>query len=179
MMLQVKKFRVKDISRICSWIKSERDLVQWSGPIFCWPMSQKQFRQHLRAAKGKAVTLYPFGLYRGSILVGYCEIFGYNRKTSSAQLSRVIISPRHRNKGFAQIMIGGVLSFGFEKLGLNRLGLGVFDFNKPAIKCYKNAGFKLEGTLRESAKVGDNYWNCHIMSILRKEWQFGRRFVMR
>ena len=50
-------------------------------------------------------------------------------------------------------MISPVLKFGFEELGLNRIALGVFDFNKSAIKCYKNMGFKLEGTLRQSAKV--------------------------
>jgi len=68
-------------------------------------------------------------------------------------------------------MIARVLRFGFCELGLNRIALGVFDFNKSAIKCYKNMGFKLEGTLRQTSKVGDSFWNCHMMSILRKEWQ--------
>lgn len=80
------------------------------------------------------------------------------------------ISPGHRNKGFSQIMIDHVLRFGFQELELNRIGLSVFDFNKPAIKCYKKLGFTLEGTLRESARVNNSFWNCHMMSILRKEW---------
>jgi RimJ/RimL family protein N-acetyltransferase len=114
--------------------------------------------------------LYSFGLYKGDLLIGYCELAGVHRKAQAAQLSRVIISPRHRNKGLAIIMIKYVLAFGFQELGLNRIGLGVFDFNKPAIKCYKKVGFTLEGTLRESARVGDSFWNCHMMSLLRKEW---------
>jgi RimJ/RimL family protein N-acetyltransferase len=171
MRLQVEKFRARDIGRVCSWIKSEAIMVLWAGPSFSWPMTQKQFREQLRAAKGKAATLFPFGLYRGSTLIGYCELARYDRKSQSAHLSRVIISPKHRYKGLARIMIGRVLRFGFEELGLNRIMLGVFDFNKPAIKCYKKMGFTLEGTLRESAKVGDSFWNCHMMSILRKEWQ--------
>ena len=65
MQSQVEKFRAGDIGRVCSWIKSERALVQWAGPIFSWPMTQKQLREQLRAAKGKAATLFPFGLYRG------------------------------------------------------------------------------------------------------------------
>ena len=168
--MQIKRFREKDIGRVCSWIKSERALVQWAGPIFSWPMTRKQFREQLQATKGKRPTLYPFGLYRGDTVIGYCELAAYSRKSNSAQLSRVIISPKYRNKGLAQKMIDSVLKFGFEELELNRIGLGVFDFNKPAIKCYKNIGFKLEGTLRESSKVGSHYWNCHLMSILRKEW---------
>jgi RimJ/RimL family protein N-acetyltransferase len=105
------------------------------------------------------------------MLIGYCELARYDRKSQSAHISQVIISPKHRSKGFAKIMIGSVLKFGFEELGLNRIMLGVFDFNKPAIKCYKKMGFKLEGTLRQTTKVGDSFWNCHMMSILRKEWQ--------
>ncbi|MGA2678075.1 MAG: GNAT family protein [Sedimentisphaerales bacterium] len=171
MQLQVEKFRAGDIGRVCSWIKSERAMVQWAGPSFSWPMTQKQLREQLRAAKGKSATLFPFGLYRGYILIGYCELARYDRKSQSVHLSRVIISPKHRNKGFAQIMIARVLRFGFCELGLNRIALGVFDFNKSAIKCYKNMGFKLEGTLRQTSKVGDSFWNCHMMSILRKEWQ--------
>jgi RimJ/RimL family protein N-acetyltransferase len=177
MQLQVEKFKVRDISRICSWIKSEAAMVQWAGPAFSWPMTQKQLLGQLRTAKGKAATLFPFGLYRGSVLIGYCELARYDRKSQSAHLSRVIISPKHRNKGLAQIMIASVLRFGFGELGLNRIALGVFDFNKLAIKCYKKMGFKLEGTLRESSKVGDSFWNCHMMSILRKEWQANRSKV--
>jgi len=170
MPLQVKRFREKDIRRVYSWIKSERVLVQWAGPIFSWPFTQKQFRDHLRASRAKQPTFYPFGLYKGDLLVGYCELSDVHRKAQAARLSRVIISPGYRNKGLAQIMIENVLGFGFQEFGLNRIGLGVFDFNKPAIKCYKKLGFVLEGTLRESAKVGNSFWNCHMMSILRKEW---------
>ena len=32
-------------------------------------------------------------------------------------------------------------------------------------------GFSFEGALRESEKVGDTYWDYHLMSILRKEWK--------
>ena len=171
MQLQVKKFRAGDIGRVCSWITSEKIMVQWAGPAFSWPITQKQLRQRLRAARCKTPTLFPFGLYHGSTLIGYCELAEYNRKSQSAYLSQVIISPKHRNKGLALIMISRVLKFGFGELGLHRIGLGVFDFNKPAIRCYKKMGFKMEGTLREAFKVGNCFWNCHAMSILHKEWQ--------
>jgi len=68
-------------------------------------------------------------------------------------------------------MLIEVLYYGFQKLQLNRIGLAVFDFNTPAINCYKKLGFVLEGTLRQSVKVGDSFWNCLLMSVLQKEWQ--------
>jgi RimJ/RimL family protein N-acetyltransferase len=60
---------------------------------------------------------------------------------------------------------GSVLKFGFDELGLNRIGLGVFYFNKPAIKCYKNMGFKLEGTLRDDGRK-------HEISLILKNMAF-------
>ena len=169
--MELTKFKQKHIPEILGWIKNESEMVQWSGPIFSWPLSRKQFLKHLEAAKSEPPTLYPFGLYHNGSFMGYGELWGHYRNFKSAIASRIIVSPQSRNKGMGQWMIGKLLEFGFEELGLNRIGLGVFDFNKPAIKCYEKTGFTMEGTLRESAKVEDTYWDCHIMSILRNEWK--------
>ena len=146
-------------------------MAQWAGPIFHWPLTQKQFRKHLETARSEPPTLNPFGLYHRSRIIGYCELSGHNRKSNSAIASRIIISPRKRNKGLGQFMLMKLLEFGFDEINLNRIGLGVFDFNTSAIQCYKNLGFVHEGTLRQSAKVNGAYWNCHLMSILHKEWK--------
>jgi RimJ/RimL family protein N-acetyltransferase len=146
-------------------------MVQWAGPIFSWPITQKQFREHIKTGKTRPATLYPFVLINRNRVVGYCELSRYCRNTNQATLSRFIVSPKNHNQGMATFMINEILRFGFNRLNLNRIGLGVFDFNETAIGCYSKAGFILEGTLRESAKVGDAYWNCHLMSILRKEWK--------
>jgi len=163
-------FKQKYVRDVLDGIKTEADMVQWAGPVFTWPMTQKQFRQHLQAAKQEPITLYPFALVRDNRILGYSELSRYCRNSRQATLSRVLVLPRYRSRGLAAYMIEQVLSFGFETLNLNRIGLGVFDFNRPAIRCYKKLGFTLEGTLRESAKVGDSYWNCDLMSILRNEW---------
>jgi RimJ/RimL family protein N-acetyltransferase len=170
--MQIKPLRQKYIPEILSWIKTEADMVQWAGSVFSWPLTQKQFREHLKTANTQQPTLYPFTLCDEDNLLGYCEISDYIRKYDSAMLSRIIISPFKRDKGLGELMIKEVLRFSFEELGLNRIGLGVFDFNHAAIKCYSKVGFVREGTKRESARVGDSFWNCHLMSILKKEWKY-------
>lgn len=178
--MQVKQLKQKSIKgrpgpyipEILSWIKTEADMVQWAGSAFSWPLTQKQFSEHLKAAKTQPPTLYPFTLCKKDELLGYCEISDYIRKYDSAMLSRVIIAPGKHGKGLGEFMIKEVLQFGFGELGLNRIGLGVFDFNHAAIKCYSKVGFVHEGIKRESAKVGDSSWNCHLMSILKREWKY-------
>ncbi len=169
--MKISPFKQKYIRDILSWIKTEADMIQWAGSIFSWPLTIKQFREHLKASKAQYPTLYPFGLYKSNKIIGYCEISDYRCNHRSAMLSRVLISPKNRNKGLGKFMLKEILHYGFNELDLNRIGLGVFDFNVPAIRCYTKAGFVLEGTLREYANVGDKYWNCHMMSLLRKEWK--------
>lgn len=170
--MQVKQLKQKYIPEILSWIKKEADMVQWAGSIFNWPLTQKQFHEHLKAAKAQPPTLYPFTLCDENDLIGYCEISDHNRNYDSAMLSRVIITPGKRDKGLGELMIKEVLRFGFEEIGLNRIGLGVFDFNHAATRCYSKVGFVHEGTKRESVSVGDSFWNCHFMSILKREWKY-------
>lgn len=169
--MQVNPFKQKYIPEVLSWIKTEADMVQWAGSVFTWPLTQKQFREHIQANRQPVPSLYPFVLIDRERALGYYELSRHCRNSNQAMLSRVIIKPRYRNRGLASFMINEALSYGFKNLNLNRIGLGVFDFNDSAIHCYTKAGFKLEGTLRESARVGDSYWDCHLMSILRKEWK--------
>lgn len=166
--------RLKYIRDVLSWIKTEADMVQWAGHVFTWPLTKKQFREHLKESKVQPPSLYPFILSDRKRVVGYCELSQYRRNFNSAMLSRVIVSPKRRNKGLGTFMVNEVLRFGFTDLGLNRIGLGVFDFNEAAIRCYTKAGFVFEGTLRQSAKIGSSYWNCCLMSVLRKEWNRSR-----
>ena len=146
-------------------------MIQWAGSVFTWPITQKQFRTHLLAVSSEPPTLYPFGLYDKAKIIGYTELSNHLRNSNSAMLSRALVSPRHRRRELGQFIIRQIIHFGFDELGLNRIGLGVFDFNNAAIKCYTQVGFVLERTSRESAKVGGSYWNCYLMSILRKDWQ--------
>lgn len=88
----------------------------------------------------------------------------------TARIGKVFVSPASRGKGYASEMIQQILAIAFEEFKLNRVSLGVFDFNRGAIKVYEKAGFQKEGLLRQTNKVKDEYWNLIEMSILRSEW---------
>jgi len=134
-------------------------------------LTAKQFRHHLLAAAVGPATLFAFGLYEGRQVRGYCELSDCRRAARSAVLARVIVRPEDRGQGWGRFMVHGAVAFGFERLGLHRIGLGVFDFNEAALRCYARVGFRQEGTLRDSVCVAGAYWNCHMMSVLRHEWQ--------
>jgi RimJ/RimL family protein N-acetyltransferase len=76
----------------------------------------------------------------------------------------------HWSKGYGTDMMKLCQKYVFCELSLERLSLGLFEYNPRALRSYEKCGFQLEGrtrkdTLREGKHV-DSLW----MSILREEW---------
>jgi RimJ/RimL family protein N-acetyltransferase len=67
-----------------------------------------------------------------------------------------------------------MLWLAFERIGLHRVALSVFDFNTRAIRSYEKAGFRLEGRHREAIVRDGGRWDELTMGILAAEWQAGR-----
>jgi RimJ/RimL family protein N-acetyltransferase len=63
-----------------------------------------------------------------------------------------------------------MLALAFERIGLHRVALSVFDFNSRAIRSYEKAGFRLEGRHREAIARDGGRWDELTMGILAAEW---------
>jgi diamine N-acetyltransferase len=72
--------------------------------------------------------------------------------------------------GYAPEAAQLILKYGFEELGLHRIGLDVYSHNARAIRAYEKAGFVREGTLRESYFRNGVYQDTIMMSVLESEW---------
>jgi len=64
-----------------------------------------------------------------------------------------------------------MLEHAFERLGLHRVGLSVFEFNERAIRSYRRVGFVVEGRAREAILRDGRWWDEIQMSILESEWR--------
>lgn len=63
-----------------------------------------------------------------------------------------------------------MLRHAFERLGLHRVGLSVFEFNDRARRSYEKAGFVLEGRLRQAIARDGRWWDELQMGAIRDEW---------
>ena len=102
--------------------------------------------------------------------VGVISLMNLSEANDSADLSVIVGHPDDRNHGFGAEAIGSILRYAFEDLGLNRVGLSVFDFNEAAIATYERLGFGREGRLRRAVKRADGFHDAILMSVLRDEW---------
>lgn len=83
---------------------------------------------------------------------------------------RILLGPRGRDRGLGTEATRLIVGHGFERLGLNRIELQVYAFNPRARRVYENAGFVVEGVLREALRWDGTWVDATVMSILASEW---------
>jgi ribosomal-protein-alanine N-acetyltransferase len=64
-----------------------------------------------------------------------------------------------------------MVEYGFDRLNLRRIDLGVFAEHDTAVRCYEKAGFKVEGRMRESLFQDGKYVDRLLMALLRSEYK--------
>lgn len=75
------------------------------------------------------------------------------------------------NRGIGTECTELMLVYGFDKLNLNRIYLGVNADNIGAVRAYEKAGFVHEGVHREEQYRNFRYYDVVRMSVLRKEYE--------
>lgn len=111
--------------------------------------------------------------------VGEVVFNDYSAQNKSVSY-RIALGERGRGRGFGTEATLLMIQYGFEILGLNRIELEVYDFNKRARYVYASCGFVTEGRRRQALYCDGKYHDALIKSILRADWEAaGRQGVLR
>ena len=78
------------------------------------------------------------------------------------------------NQGYGTEATELMLGHAFDRLGLHRVALSVFEFNPRAIRAYEKAGFAIEGRAREAVWRDGRFWDEVHMGVLADEWEARR-----
>jgi RimJ/RimL family protein N-acetyltransferase len=74
------------------------------------------------------------------------------------------------SKGYGSDMMKLCQGYVFGELGVERLSLGLFEYNPRALRSYEKCGFRFEGRTRgDVLREGERY-DSLWMGILREEW---------
>jgi len=102
------------------------------------------------------------------IHVGNVGLYVINWITRSAEFRIIIGEKEYWKKGYGTEATKLTVDYGFGKLNLNKVWLGVNAAHKDAIKAYEKAGFVHEGILRQEIYRNGEYYDAVRMSILRE-----------
>lgn len=102
--------------------------------------------------------------------IGNVGLYSINWVYRSAEYRILIGEKDYWNKGYGKEAADLTIQYGFDKLNLNKIWLGVNAEQENAVKSYQNAGFVREGILRQEIYRNGKYYDAIRMSVLREEY---------
>ncbi len=73
---------------------------------------------------------------------------------------------------YSQTAIKLILDYGFKTLNLNKLWAEIYEIDTKKLNFFKDKGFKVDATFREHYFNNGKYYNSHILSLLRNEYNY-------
>lgn len=161
-------YLLEDVPRLQRWVNdpgTRRNLLIY------WPLTELAERKFVESSSNDptAVAL-AIVLARGDTHIGAMSLREINWRSRTAKFGIMIGEPAHRGAGHGTEATWLMLRYAFNTLHLNRVELGVYDFNAPAIRVYEKLGFRREGVAREDVFVDGRYRDVIQYAILAREF---------
>ncbi len=102
--------------------------------------------------------------------IGFCGMHRIEWISRSGEYRIFIGEKNYWKHGYGQEAGKLLIRYGFEKLNLNKIWLGVNADHIAGIKSYHKQGFVDEGVLRQEIYRNSKYYDAVRMSILRDEY---------
>lgn len=103
--------------------------------------------------------------------IGRIYLSKISKEFDSIDITRIYIGEKeYLGKGYGRECMELLLDYCFNELKMERVSLDHYTGN-AAGNLYLKLGFKYEGVMRNSAKKDNEYFDLHLMSMLREEYK--------
>ena len=159
-MLKLEPFTQDDFSKLIGWIDTKRELVQFAGDLFTYPLSEDQLHAYL--SQEKLVAKKIIHIESGEV-IGHCEL---NFLNEYPRLSRILIgNKQNRGLGYGAKIIRLMIDAIQKEIPTKQVELRVFGYNTNAIKLYKKEGFVIqEKQTLQFQYTDDESWTNYYMT---------------
>jgi RimJ/RimL family protein N-acetyltransferase len=99
--------------------------------------------------------------------IGNVWLFAIDRRHRKAELRVVIGESAARDRGYGAAAIDQLCTLAFNELGLHRIYAYVLAINPRAQRAFEQAGFALEGKLRDDRWSDDRFVDAHVLARVR------------
>ena len=171
-MIKLQNIGENDFNQLIHEISDARFLLQWAGPKYTYPLDVAQLKDTLEKTNGEQPSFKAFKAIKAdsSDAIGHIQLMDIDYNNSSCILGRVLIFSEYRGTGLAKELVNCAVEYAFLTLGLQKITLGVFDFNRSAITTYQKIGF-VEYQFNEGVRQFQNEnWNVIKMKLYKNKW---------
>jgi ribosomal protein S18 acetylase RimI-like enzyme len=132
--IRLERFHRRWGEAILGWIASPQELRDWAARAD-FPLTDATVFHAWHADADVA----PYVLLTEDIPVAYGEIW-LDESDGSAELGRLVVSPRHRGRGLGRMLVERLASRA-DDAGYQQVWVRVIPTNAAALRCYESAGF--------------------------------------
>lgn len=179
-MIRLEPLQVENFQKIVEWNEGHtiEFLNQWAGPVYEYPLTREQIERYYEDYITKEKdTLFVYQIINEETneMIGTIELDVKDTVNKVGRIARFLIGDeKFRGKGTGKEALLKALKFGFENLKLNKITLGVYDFNTRALRCYEKVGFIIEELKENYRVVNNNCWNLYNMAITLEQWRISK-----
>ena len=168
MNMKLRPYKPEDSQIICSWIKDEKTLFQWSADrIGKFPLLGNELNENY-ATRNVGTDFFPLtAVDENENIIGHLFVLipdVYVKTT--VRFGFVIVSPEFRGKGNGKKMLELAIEYAKKELHATRATLGVFANNPKAQACYESLGFSPVST--RVVNILNTDWECIDMELIMK-----------
>lgn len=163
--MKLRAYQPADAAVICTWLRTEKELYQWSADRFCkFPLTAADINENY-APQTASGLMFPMTLTAedGQITGHFIIRYPNEGDRSFVRFGFVILAPECRGKGIGREMLRLGIRYAAEQLGAKRIDLGVFANNPAAQRCYEALGF--QEYQRRSCALPAGTWECIDMEL--------------
>lgn len=170
--VMLREYKTDDLPCMRSWV-NDAQTTRYMSTVFWKAQSLTDSEDFLRRMMGGNPNAFYFVIAGVSDehYMGQLDLFCVDWRLRQAELGMVIASEADRGNGLGREALLLVEDFAFRTLGLERLELCVYMDNERALRCYRHAGFTLEGVKRHAYWAQGRFGDVGIMSVLRDEYE--------
>ena len=169
MTMILRAYQKADADIICTWLRSEKELYQWSADRFCkFPLTGADIEENYapQTAGGRFIPLT--AIDDEDHVIGHFIIrYPKEDDDTSVRFGFVVLDPAYRGKGCGSQMMRLGIEYAKENLHVQRIDLGVFANNEGAQHCYEAAGFRAYSRRQCEMPIGT--WECIDMELFTED----------
>lgn len=165
--MELRRYKASDAQIITKWLKNEYAFRQWSADRYeNYPITADDMNNYYSQYNDN--ELYKLTAVNEDEIVAHLTIRFIDEAGKIARFGFVIVDDTKRGNGYGKELVSSALKYAFEELQTDKVTLGVFENNTPAINCYLSCGFKIvEKESIESYQCMGEIWNCIEMEIMK------------
>ena len=163
--MKLRAFQKEDSAVICSWVKDEKSVYQWSADrIAQFPLDDDALNRHYELAHSRERIIPLTAVDESDRVAGHLFIRYPNREDeSTVRFGCIIVDPALRGQGAGKALVNLAVDYARTVLGASVVTLAVFDNNPGARHCYEAVGFRAARKVTYKMPIGE--WECTEMEL--------------